>query len=179
MRLARPCLRYAGSFREMAEEFQARGELCYSRSLPLIRADFPAYLKEIERMEGPRGLPPGRVPQTEFWLIDETRRVVLGTIRFRHALTPALENCGGQIGYAIRPTERGKGYGKRMLALLLDCLKEMGWRRVLVTCDAGNAASACIITANGGVLEDQRRDESSGRLINRYWINLRDSDAGL
>ena len=172
VRLVRPGLGYTQAFCEMAEEFQKHGELVYSACLPLIRENFPAYLKQLRRMQGPRGLPAGRVPQSEFWLVDSSAGVVLGVIHFRHALTPRLEAVGGHIGYVIRPTERGKGYGKRILALLLLRLKAAGWGRVLLTCDVDNIASARVIEANGGRLEDQRREGEIGRLISRYWIDF-------
>ena len=96
----------------------------------------------------------------------------MGTIHFRHALTPRLEATGGHIGYAIRPGQRGKGYGKRILALLLARLQASGWERVLLTCDAANLASARVIEANGGRLEDQRLDPVHNCLVSRYWIDL-------
>jgi predicted acetyltransferase len=172
LELVSPRLGYAQAFLAMAEEFQAAGEMQYANCLHKIREDFPAYLKEIKGMLGPRGLKPGRVPQSEFWLVDPQRHMVLGTIRFRHALNARLEINGGHIGYAIRPGERGKGYAKRQLAMLLNCLAKSGWQRVLLTCDAENYASARVIEANGGRLEDQCLDETSGRQVNRYWINL-------
>jgi predicted acetyltransferase len=33
-----------------------------------------------------------------------------------------------------------------------------------------------VITANGGMLEDERLDVETGRPFRRYWIDLNDSD---
>jgi len=172
LRLVRPGIKYARSFCEMAEEFQRAGETRYESVLPLLREDFPAYLRLLAEYENPRTVSPGRVPQSEFWLVDRESQKVLGNIRLRHALNPRLEQIGGHIGYTIRPSERRKGYGTRMLAMLLDRLKKAGWDRVLITCNSDNLGSARIIEANGGCLEDQRLNESEGKLVNRYWIIL-------
>jgi predicted acetyltransferase len=85
---------------------------------------------------------------------------------------PALEHHGGHVGYAIRPSERLKGYGTRLLALTLDKAREMGLGRVLVTCDTDNFASVRVIEKNGGVLENQVISNRSGKMISRYWIAL-------
>lgn len=73
---------------------------------------------------------------------------------------------GGHIGYGIRPSERGKGYGKQQLALALLEAKKLALSPVLITCDMDNAASRAVILANGGVLEDVRAGKE------RYWIEL-------
>lgn len=172
LRLVRPGLKYASEFTAMAEEFQKAGELRYAACIHQMREDFPAYLRSLRRLEGGQELPLGRVPQSEFWLVDLSRHRVIGTIRLRHALNAYLETAGGHIGYNIRPSERCRGYGKRMLAMLLGRLKKAGWRRVLITCNADNPASARVIEANQGYLEDQRIDPDDGKLVNRYWIVL-------
>jgi predicted acetyltransferase len=96
---------------------------------------------------------------------------VLGTARLRHRLNESLRNAGGHIGYDIRPSERRKGYGNAILAMVLPRARELGLRRVLLTCAADNVASARIIERNGGVLESRGR-LPDGRELLRYWIDL-------
>ena len=72
------------------------------------------------------------------------KHLLIGVSSLRHHLTHALEHHGGHIGYAIRPSERRKGYGTRLLAMTLD-QHAMGFRRVLVTCDTDHIASARVI----------------------------------
>ncbi len=52
---------------------------------------------------------------------------------------------GGHIGYAIRPTERGKGTAKQQLALAFEQADRLGIEKVMVSCDRRNAASAAVI----------------------------------
>lgn len=79
----------------------------------------------------------------------------VGFADLRHFLTPALREAGGNIGYAIRPTERGKGYGKKLLELLLAEAREKGLEKVLITALPTNAASIGVAKANGGQLTKQ------------------------
>lgn len=63
-------------------------------------------------------LPKNYVRQTIYWLcVDETP---VGIGKLRHALTDESRVFGGNIGYAIAPIYRGKGYGNVILKLLLD-----------------------------------------------------------
>ena len=85
------------------------------------------------------GLPEGYVPSTTFWLVEEKR--FLGSGNIRHFLNDALREYGGQIGDFIRFSERGKGYGKQILRMLLQKALEMGIRETLITCEADNTPS--------------------------------------
>ncbi len=169
---------YAAAFLEMAREFQAAGEAQYEKDLPLLQMNFPAFIERLRKNARGESLPLGHVSGNEYWLLDCSLGRILGAIHLRHRLTPYLEERGGHIGYAIRPAERRKGYGTRMLATLLTWLRDPAWQaargldlhRVLVTCNTDNIASARVIEANGGVLEN--RVWSEGELISRYWIDL-------
>jgi len=92
-----------------------------------------------------------KVPQSTFWLYADGRPVGVGKIR--HFLTDALRKEGGNIGYAVAPAERNRGYGKILLAELLKEAKRLGIGRALVTVKIGNDASLRVALANGGVVE--------------------------
>ncbi len=116
-------------------------------------------------------LPEGWVPVTTFWLLDDAGSVV-GVSALRHALTPTLLHRGGHVGYYVKESERGRGYGSAILALTLEAAREIGIDRLLVTADSANEPSARVIEGNGGVLEDERPDEIKGVMFRRYWIDL-------
>ena len=96
---------------------------------------------------------------------------ILGTIAVRNYLNEELLNTGGHIGYGIRPSERLKGYGTKMLSLALEKCRELDIAKVLVTCDKVNTASAKTAMKNGGVLENEFI-EDDGNIVQRYWIFL-------
>ena len=171
--LIKPELQYQEAYRCYCAAFRSANEPPRPYE-ELAILDFPAFIQKLKDQSQGAGLPEGYVPSTHYWLVaDHTH--ILGNSQLRHTLTPALERYGGHIGYAIHPNERGKGYGTLILALTLEKARSLGLRRVLVTCDADNLASARVITHNGGVLEDQRPSAPTGKLVSRYWISLMDS----
>ena len=93
----------------------------------------------------------------------------MGAVNIRHTLNEGLLKDGGHIGDGIRPSERGKGLGTRMIALALEECDRLGIRDVLMCCDKDNAASARTIVKNSGVLENEI--EINGVPVQRYWIH--------
>lgn len=157
---------HAPALLEMAHEFPAAGESVLE---PLL-ADPEAYFARIERFARGVGLPADRVQQTEFFLLRGSR--ILGGSRLRHRLIPVLELDGGNIGYEIRPSERRRGYGARLLALTLEKAAELGLERVLFTVEPGNVGSVRLIEKNGGVPGDSTRSPNTGARMRQYWIEL-------
>ena len=90
------------------------------------------------------------VPQTSFWLYDDERPVGYG--RLRHFLNDALREHSGHIGYAIRSSERRKGYGNAILTLLLKECQKLGMTEVQIGANADNIPSNRIIQRYGGIL---------------------------
>lgn len=121
---------------------------------------FPEYKEWLKRKyEESRqtGLVDGwKVPSTTYWLYEDGQPVGYGSIR--HFLTDALREAGGNIGCAISPGHRGRGYGKELLRLLLEESRNMGLDRVLVTIRLDNAPSKAVALANGGVITGQTEE---------------------
>ncbi|WP_139997200.1 GNAT family N-acetyltransferase [Paenibacillus paridis] len=113
----------------------------------------------------------GFVPHSTYWLIDKYSKKVIGAVNIRHKLNAKLHDCGGHIGYGIRPSERRKGYAFILLALTLEITKNMGLNKVLLVCDNGNIASEKTIIKNGGQFESEFIEES-GNVVRRFWIQL-------
>jgi len=128
------------------------------------------HLQRLVDMAEGRNLLPGRVPMTTHWLLDDSG-VPAGVSRLRHVLTPELLNDGGHIGYYVRPAYRGEGHGTASLALTLQAARDLGLDRVLLTVDTNNKPSIRVVQANGGVMEDERVDET-GQAYRRYWIEI-------
>jgi len=140
-----------------------------------IEKNILEHLAELNDQHTPITLPTGKVvqkvPHNLFWLIEEDK--FIGMVSIRYELNDFLFHHGGHIGYGIRPSAQGVGYGKIILKLALEKLKERGVHRVLLTCDDRNAASYHVIEANGGVLERKGADPFyQGRIARRYWIDI-------
>src|SRR5258708_27737269 len=96
----------------------------------------------------------GRVHATYWWVAQDD--TYLGAISLRHALNDFLLRAGGNIGYGIRPSARGRGLATWALRSVLPEARALGLERVLVTCDDHNLSSARTIEKADGALEDVR-----------------------
>jgi predicted acetyltransferase len=164
LKLDAPSEELRAEFLDMAADFAAHGELRYASAAQ----DFTGYLRRIASEEHERGLAPGRVPGSQFWLVADGR--IVGCSRLRHWLTEKLEYEGGHIGYDIRPSDRGRGLGTSLLRLTIARAAALGIVRVRVTCDADNRASIRVIEKNGGRLEATVRSRTREEMICQYWL---------
>jgi predicted acetyltransferase len=155
---------------EMVREFRHAGDGWFVTERHLNEDDFAAYVEYLQKGAQGIDLPEGYVPWTALWLVNKETGQLLGVSSLRHRLTPTLEQLGGHIGYAIRPSQRGKGYGTAILALTLPHAWSLGIRCVHVHCVRGNIASARVIERNGGQLQDEA--EVQGMMIARYHVHF-------
>lgn len=170
--LVKPAIELESAYLAMREECLAiDGETPTGYRMSPLDDGFPALVERLNDMEKGIGLPDWAVPQTTWWLMRDGADII-GEVRLRHRLTPALEQFGGHIGYMIRPSERRKGYGTKILAMVLEEARAMGLERVLLTCDPKNTASSRIMENNGGVKDTDSVDPKTGRPTSRYLIQL-------
>lgn len=129
-----------------------------------------AWLEGLASMADFGRVPAGLVRGLQFIFIDIDEKEILGMLNLRTSLNDYLENFGGHIGYAIHPAVQNRGLGRKMLTCGLEMAKAEGLQRVLITCDDRNKASAAVIEACGGRLEDKRINPEKKRIVRRYWI---------
>ena len=113
-----------------------------------------------------------KVSASTFFMVDDND-FIIGMVNIRHTLNDKLLFHGGNIGYSIRPTERGKGYAKIALFLALKECFSLGLTRILITAEDNNVPSYRTIEALGGVMENKVLDD--GKYFRRYWIDVEKS----
>jgi len=166
MELVFPAMEHKKAAWDYRQEHIDMGESHIHGSRGLIRAeDYERWLESVVLAQ--TVVPDDSVTGAVYFAIVDKK--IVGAIAVRDHLNEELAVSGGHIGYGIRPSERRKGYGSKMLALALDKCREKGMEKVLITCDKDNLASARTAISNGGVLEDEITEES-GNIIQRYWI---------
>ena len=168
--LVRPEEKYLQSYMEAYDEYEANHITTYFFSDAASEDIFTKF----DNYRNERNLRPGRVGADYYWLVDDERGFFIGEISIRHKLNDALLQYGGHIGYGVRYSEWSRGYGTLMLKLALEKAKELGIRKVLITCDDDNLASAKVMENNGFTLADKVENCIDGEKIvtRRYWKEL-------
>ena len=170
-RLIAPHADYERTHRSFLDEFVARGE----HVIPWVAAEpyvtFGDYVAKLAAAAQGIGIHEGFVPHSTFWLVD-ARDEIVGISNLRHRLTDSLTRFGGHIGFGVRPSVRRRGYATELLRTTLVEARGQGLRRVRVTCDPMNVASAKTILRNGGVLAEEEFMPEHERVVSRYWIDL-------
>lgn len=111
---------------------------------------YKKWLKEWDSWSKGDSLPDGFVPQVSYWLMYKGEPVGFGKIR--HDLTESSRAFGGNIGYAIDPNHRGKGFASEFLRLMLIKAREMNVQEILLTVEKYNYASKRVCEKNSGEL---------------------------
>lgn len=171
-KLARPSLDFKDSFLDALAEYHAEGRYLH-QNIQRISKDFPGF---IEALRAERGYPhqPYQdwvepVPETVLWLIKDDQ--YLGTVDIRHRLNWHLEKWGGHIHFVIRPSMRGKGFGKKILIKALPFANYLGIEKALITVAPDDASAQKIIESCGGVLEDETLATEQFPARKRYLID--------
>ena len=98
---------------------------------------------------------------------------MVGCMQVHNVLTDRMKNYTGHVGYSVRPSERRKGYAKKMLTKALDFLKSFGFEEINVSCLPDNEASKKTILANGGEYLETVFLDSDGVYLEKYRIILK------
>lgn len=171
--LVKPDVSYAGEIRSYREEMLLAGSSMDGTGALRRMEDPYEWLKWNALMENPKMVPENKVPATQFVLTDTDTGRIYGMLQVRHDLNEYLRLFAGHIGYSVRPTERRKGYAKRMLKQALNyCKEELGMSRVMVSCLVENEASRRTILACGGVFEEKVYEHIEHVWLEKYWISL-------
>lgn len=114
--------------------------------------EFKKLLEANDESSKQKGIIDGwKVPQTMFWLYENETPIGIGKIR--HFLTDSLISDGGNIGYSVIPSKRGKGFGKCFVSLLITESRKLGVQKLLFTIRNSNLPSIKAALSNGGVIE--------------------------
>lgn len=156
------------------EHFEYNSNINGSGRLNEEYINYEKWLEKIELKKTPETCPNDRCPGYTFFLIREMDNKIIGMITLRYNLNEDMLRSGGNIGFGIRPTERGRGYNKINLYLGLIKCKKYKLNKVLLTANDNNPASYKTILSLGGVLENKILDEE-GLEFGRYWIDVEES----
>mgnify|MGYP000518930712 CR=1 FL=1 len=120
-------------------------------------------LKKGDRIEGDdlvlevKGLLPpipsqNKVPTYKFHIRRKDSDEIVGEVSLRVGSNDVIDRFIGHIGYAVFKARRGRGYAARACLLLRDLVTRHGLRKVVITCNPENIASARTCEKLGAVL---------------------------
>lgn len=130
--------------------------------------NYEGWLEKIEK-EKTAEVTDEEVPKRTFFLVRMDDNKIIGMVNIRLKLNKKYYNFGGNIGYGIRPTERGKGYNKINLYLALKVCQEYGIKEAMLDVDSGNLASWKTMEALGGTLIKEMKSELEGHDMFRIY----------
>jgi len=84
----------------------------------------------------------------------------------RHTLNDALREAGGHIGLGVRPSMRGKGFGKELLKLTIAKAADIGIESIHIHCYENNKVSKSMLESLGAKLVSS--DKLENQRILRY-----------
>lgn len=170
LKLVLPTLEYKEKLMDYKREFVENGDSMDGtaglRNAETFEEWYSAFFDNLKEETVREGL----VPATTYMAISTNNGRLIGMIDIRHRLNDYLLNFGGHIGYSIRKSERKRGYATEMLSLALPECAKLNIKKVLITCDKDNVASAKTMINNGAKLENEILE--GVRITQRYWINL-------
>jgi len=169
IKLIKPTIDLKDEYLDMINDYKDNNEEPRPWTLNLDTNDFSKMIQKLEGFSKGIDLKENQVEHSTYWLVDNNK--VIGAVNIRHRLNDYLLRIDGHIGGSIRPSYRGKGYGSVMLSLALQIAKNMGMKKVLITCNKDNIVSEKTIIKNGGVFESEEV-EDTGNIVKRFWIDL-------
>ena len=173
LELIQRCPEFVSGYREYCREMYAKG-VTYFRPTPPETIDegwFQRTKPWYDQRE--QGLVPGVARSYHYWAVEGDR--FIGEFQCRTDFTEKVLNDIGSIGYAVRPSEWGKGYGTAILCQGLEKAKALGMNKVLLTVNDKNQPSIHIIEKTGALWTDSIDvfTEAEGQhRLRRYWITL-------
>ncbi len=169
--LTLPSTDFADEMEDFRDEYRNWGEEeIFGSALLNSFDDIAEWFAFVDTLGSRKTAPSYYMPSTPFVAFRMSDGMPIGMIEVKHELNDYLSKHGGHISYSVRPSERRRGFGKRMLAMVLPYAKILGHSKVLVVCHTDNEPSRRTILADGGVYEQTYFSELDNIYNENYWI---------
>ena len=173
LKLIRRSLEYVAGYKEYCQEMYDHNIVYFCPTNPntIDKNWFERTKPLYDQKEN--GLLAGQPASIHYWAIDGDQ--FIGEFQLRTNFPEKVMFDIGSIGYAVRVSQWGKGYGTEILRKGLEIAKAYKMEKVLLTINDENTASIHICEKFGGMLEDiiEVENNTEGRhKLRRYWIIL-------
>ena len=173
LRLMKRCPEYVDGYKKYCQEAFDHHVVYFVPTNP-ARIDDSWFAKTKEWYDKKElGQIPGQPIGFHYWAVDGEH--FIGEFQLRTEFTEEIMTGIGNIGYAVRVSMQGKGYGTEILKQGLSIARDHGMKKVLLNIHDANVVSAHVCEKLGGELADKIRvinDSEGDHIMRRYWINL-------
>lgn len=171
-KLVKPAIEHKESYLEALFEYHCEGRYKFLNETE-ISENFEKFVKELNAGERHLHKPytdwVEPVPETALWMVKDDKYI--GSFNIRHRLNWHLEKWGGHINFIIRPSMRGKGFGKKILQKGIPFVNYLGIERALITIAPDNKTAAHIIEFCGAEFQDEIPATEQFPARKRYWLD--------
>ncbi len=131
------------------------------------------WIKYVQDISSEVTLPKNSVLSDQYVYIRKSDNKIVGMIVFRKLNKGEyFDDFLGNLGYAVRPSERRKGIAKSMIKDILPECKKAGYKSLSLVCHKVNEASRRTIISCGGRLEKVIYYNIFGRYEEKYILDL-------
>lgn len=160
---------YVDCIQELVDEGLRPNEQELREQIKKISVNPDWYFTEWQRLSDGKDLKQNKVSKITYWIV--MNNIVVGTLVFK----PMLQSdhpYPSHIGYAIKTSERGKGYATAAVRqAILMARNEYGITEIHMACNADNLASKMVIEKNGGIAQTPYTNPD-GEVKLRYKISV-------
>jgi len=171
-KLVKPNVEHKTSYLEALKEFQDEGRYTFL-NIKEVEENFEDFIQKVnggkKHLHKPYADWVEPVPETVLWLIKDDE--FIGTFNIRHRLNWHLEKWGGHINFIIRPSMRGKGFGKKILQKGMPFVCYLGIERALITLAPDDELGQHVVEFCGGVFDDETPETDQFPARKRYWLD--------
>ena len=146
---------YIAACREAIENNDTEWMPVKKENLSRFRFYAPSMFK---RLKSGKGLPDNFPVTYTYWCFKD--KTYIGECQIRPFIKGEAEKTIGHIGYSVRPSLRGKGYGQMMLGFAIRKLSELGVYPVFAVCHKENTVSYHCLSKAGFRRAEEHPDES-------------------
>jgi len=149
LKLLEPSIELKEAFQSLVWDYIRHKDTYFMGKYKDALNDYEAYIKTLQGYAKGINIEEDWVPFSTFWLVNDSEEgiEVLGNIRIRHQRV----DYAGHLGYDIKPSARGKGFGHEILKLGLKKAHTFGIDDVYLTVNRMNESSQHIIESAGGI----------------------------
>ncbi len=171
-KLVKPSIEYMDSYLDALDEYHAEGRYQFLHREDL-KNNFQLYVDILNEgkqyIHNPFADWVEPVPETPLWFVKGNEYI--GTLNIRHRLNWHLEKWGGHVNFIIRPTMRGKGFGKKILQKGMPYICYFGIERALFTIDPKAKGAQRILEFCGADYEDTTPETDKFPARKRFWLD--------